>query len=165
MIKIIVAYDLNRGIGLNGKMPWHIPEDLKLFKRLTMGSTIVFGKTTFMGIGKVLPGRKHIIVTHDIHLKDKFPEIELVDDFQSFLKDVCQSGRDVIICGGASLYKQALPFAQELSLSLIKQAYPCDTFFPPIDFSDYDILSKTEYPDFNHLVLRKKTHEENHLVP
>lgn len=156
MIKLIVAYEPGRGIGLNGRMPWHIAEDLKLFKALTLGHTIVFGKTTFLGIGRVLPGRKHLIATHDASLKERFPEIGIIEDFEAFLKQNRDSEEIIYVCGGASLYRQALPYASELSLSLIHQSYPCDTHFPELDWTLYDLIAKTVYADFDHLILRRK---------
>src|SRR5438045_3077212 len=104
--KAIAAMSLNRVIGANNKIPWHLPEDFKWFKKMTTGHVIVMGRKTFESIGKPLPNRTTVILTHrrepvagvlnisDLSQLDSLPEI---------------AGREIFICGGAQVYEQALP--------------------------------------------------------
>lgn len=155
MLKMIVAMDNQQGIGLKNKLPWHIPEDLKLFKEMTLGHTIVMGKNTFLSIGRLLPGRKNIVVSHDLNLAKKYPGIEVVDDFISYLNQIKPLEIDVYIIGGASLYQQALPYVEEISISRIHGTYECDVFFPKIDENLFDLYAEKEFDQFKHQIFRR----------
>lgn len=132
-IAIVVAIGKNREIGKNGKLLWHIPDDLKRFKALTLGHPVIMGRKTFESIisilGKPLPDRTNIVIT-----RDKAWQHENVLVFSS-LEDALAKAREldqeeVHIGGGAELYKQALPFVDRLYLTLIDDTKEADTYFP-----------------------------------
>lgn len=142
MIKLICAMDLHHGIGLNGKMPWHFPEDLKHFKILTLNHTVLMGRKTFESIGKALPDRKNIILTHQ-------PEYNQPDCITVHsLEEALNMDKDLFIIGGQNLFKQTLPIADELYLTEIHETFEADTFFPQFDASLYhkEIIKTTNEP-------------------
>lgn len=132
-IAIVVAIGKNRELGLGGKLLWHIPEDLKRFKALTLGHPVVMGRKTFESIvailGKPLPGRTNIVVTRDTNWN--YDGVLVVHSLEEGLGKARELDQEEIhIGGGADLYKQALPFVDRLYLTLIDDAKEADTFFP-----------------------------------
>lgn len=124
MIAMVACMSQNRVLGKDNKMPWHLPEELKYFRRVTMGHTIVMGRRTFESIGKPLPGRKNVILTRS---SDYHPEgCEVVHQ----LEEVLAFQEDVYIIGGAKVYKQFLPYADRLYLTIIHEEMEGDAFFP-----------------------------------
>ena len=148
MITCIVAMDEQGGIGLNGGLPWHIKADLQHFKRLTLNHTILMGKKTFLSIGKALPERKNLVVTHYPNLLSDWLNIELVSDLDLFLRNNEHSEEMIYVIGGANVYAQALPYAKYLAISHIKGTFTCDTFFPHFNQNDYQIVDTKEFDDF-----------------
>ena len=129
MISMIAALAENRVIGNKNTIPWHMPADFKYFKETTLGKTIVMGLNTFNSIGgKPLPNRKHIILTNDLNFVP--PENCVV---AHSIEEVVEMGKDVpelMICGGASVYKQFLPLSQKLYLTYVHANPEGDTYFP-----------------------------------
>ena len=142
MIKLICAMDLHHGIGSNGKMPWHFPEDLKYFKNLTLNHTVLMGRKTFESIGKALPDRKNIILTHQPEYNQ--PDCIIVHS----LSDALNIDKDLFVIGGQNLFEQTLPIADELYLTEIHETFEADTFFPQFDASLYhkEIIKTTNEP-------------------
>jgi dihydrofolate reductase len=147
-ISIIVAFDKNSLIGNEGKLPWHIPEDLAWFKEQTMGKIVVMGRKTWLSIGKPLPGRRNIVLTTDKDFSAEGAEIAYsVDEIMAIAKH-----NEVFITGGAEVFKQFLPLTDKLYLSFIDATFEGDTHFPPYDkeawalASHKSILSATGYP-------------------
>jgi len=134
MISIICALAGNGAIGKDNKLLWHIPEDLKRFKDLTMGKPLIMGRKTFESIGKPLPGRTNIIVTKDPNYKAAGC---LVCD--SLEKAIDQAkginNEEVFIIGGGQIYHQSISLADKLYLTLVAGEYEADTFFP--DYSSF----------------------------
>jgi dihydrofolate reductase len=129
--KAIAAMSLNRVIGAGNKIPWHLPEDFKWFKKMTTGHVIVMGRKTFESIGKPLPNRTTIVLSRS---PLNIPGVKVVADLKQF--DSLQaelSGREVFICGGAQIYEQALPMCSDLYLTLVKRNVEGDTFFPAFE--------------------------------
>lgn len=129
--KAIAAMSLNRVIGAGGKIPWHLPEDFKWFKKMTTGHVLVMGRRTFESIGKPLPNRTTVVLTRSplaIPGVQTVPELDQVDPAQPPF-----AGREVFICGGAQVYRQALPRCSDLYLTLVKRMVEGDTFFPPFE--------------------------------
>jgi dihydrofolate reductase len=155
MIVLIAALDPKNGIGINGTLPWHIKDDLKLFKERTLNHAIVMGRKTYESIGKPLPKRTNYVVSRNKSFKS-IEGLKLIDNFNDFLIQNQFSDEIIYIIGGADIYKQALPFAQRLALSYVKQEYPCDTFFPEFDISLYQPIEKIEFDEFTFLLLEKK---------
>jgi len=136
MICIISAVSQNNVIGLNGKLPWNIREDMEFFKKTTMGSVVIFGRRTFEGIGKPLPGRKNIVISsHKIN-------VDGVEVFYSLTKAV-ETHKDerIFICGGEQLYSEAISFADKLYITRVKKNSEGDTFFPEVKWELFE--SKT----------------------
>jgi dihydrofolate reductase len=126
-LALIAAIARNRGIGKDGALPWHLPEDLKRFKRLTMGHTILMGRRTFASIGRALPGRRNVVVT-----RTEIPGIETYRSIPEALEAL--SGVERIFgIGGGRLYAALLERADELYLTLIDVDVEADTFFPPYE--------------------------------
>jgi len=126
-IKIVAAVASNRAIGIAGKLPWYMPKDLKRFKELTKGSTVVMGRMTFESIGRPLPNRRNIVVTSKQGLVDG---VETASSFYDALK-LCAF--DCFVIGGEGLYKEALDVAGSMTLTHVEQSFAGDTFFPVVD--------------------------------
>src|SRR5215510_11291877 len=125
---------LNRVIGAGNKIPWHLPQDFKWFKKMTTGQVIVMGRKTYESIGKPLPNRTTIVLSRS---PLEIPGVSVVAD----LKEMCPlAGREIFICGGAQIYEQALPLCSDLYLTLVKRTVEGDTFFPA--FEDKFVLKE-----------------------
>lgn len=137
MISLIAAIDEKRGIGRRGKLPWHIPEDLKRFKELTKGHTVIMGRNTFESIGKPLPDRKNIIITTDLEFK--INDLREDKDFLivSSIEDAIEKagGGEVFIIGGAQIFNQTINLADKIYLTKVVGNFNCDSFFP--DYSNF----------------------------
>jgi dihydrofolate reductase len=148
-VSLIAGIDKNFLIGNGDKLPWHIPADLKYFKARTLGKTIVMGKTTFESIGKALPGRSNIVLAHETDYTA--PGATIV---HSIAEVLARGEKEIMIIGGASVYRAFLPHANRLYLTHIDHTFEGDVFFPKIDFSKWHKISEikkelgddTEYP-------------------
>lgn len=131
-LSMIVAVDETRAIGRNNQLLWHIPEDLKRFKELTTGHTVVMGENTYYSIGKPLPNRKNIIVTLNQSLE--LPGCVVTHSIEEALQQAREvEEKEIFIIGGASIYKQFLPLIERLYLTLVQGKHEADTFFPEYD--------------------------------
>lgn len=128
MISLIVALDENRVIGYEGKMPWHLPGELKYFKEQTMGKPMIMGRKTFDSIGRPLPGRRNIIITRNENYQ--VDGIEVVTSLEEALK-ICEGEQEIMIIGGEQIFKLALPMADRLYITHIHHEFSGDTYFPP----------------------------------
>ncbi|MCH6269212.1 MULTISPECIES: dihydrofolate reductase [Neobacillus] len=139
MISFIVAMDQNRVIGKNNQLPWHLPEDLKFFKRVTMGHPIAMGRKTHESIGRVLPGRENIIITRQ---KEYRPEectvFTSVDEFVRYSKE---QNDEIFVIGGAEIFKETFPFADRLYITFINEEFSGDTFFPEFNENNWMLVS------------------------
>lgn len=120
----------NRVIGVNNALPWHLSADLKRFKALTMGHHIVMGRKTWESIGRLLPGRHHIIVSR--RPDHQVPGALVVDSIEASIV-VAQGDSEIFVIGGAEIYKLALPIADRVYATEILADFVGDTFFPPIE--------------------------------
>jgi len=125
-ITLIAALDRNRGIGFEGDMPWRLPGELKHFKETTMGKPIVMGRKTWESIGRALPGRQNIVISRQEGYQAS--DCDVVTSLEAAMK--VAKGNEVMIIGGGMLYKQALPLAERMVLTLVNGEYPADTWFP-----------------------------------
>ncbi len=136
-IKIIAAVARHNVIGKDNDLPWHIPEDLKHFKSLTLGKTVLMGRKTFESImarlGKPLPDRVSIIITKD----EKYQIPDGVRRFSSLSEAISSRQEDIWIIGGASVYKQAMPQVDELYITHIDKEVDGDVFFPDIKADEW----------------------------
>jgi dihydrofolate reductase len=146
MITLIAAIGRNNEIGLGNKLLWHIPEDLKHFKKYTLGKVVIMGHNTFTSIGrKPLPGRKCIVIsTQDLH--GAAIRAKSVKDALSI--EHCYP--EIVVIGGASVYAQTIEFADKLVITHVDIECEADTFFPNIDSALWRISSETSSSDDNH---------------
>ncbi len=133
-LALIAAVARNRVIGRGGKIPWHIPEDLKRFKRLTLGHAVLMGRRTWESLGRPLPGRRNVVVS-----SREVPGVESYRTVEEALGALAGAER-VFVIGGAALYERVLACADELYLTLVDQEPEGDTRFPP-----YEELLRTGY--------------------
>jgi len=138
-ISIIVAYAANRVIGRDGKMPWHLSEDLKRFRRLTMGHHIVMGRKTWESIGRLLPGRKHIIVSrksgYDV------PGAKVVDSLEAAVA-AARDDSEIFVIGGGEIYALVLPIADRIYATEIARKYEGDTYFPELEGGKWRVAAR-----------------------
>ena len=129
-LTLVVARADNGVIGRDGQLPWHLPEDLKRFRRLTLGKPVVMGRRTYDSIGKPLPGRRNIVLTRQLGWRaDGVETAVTLDDALALAADT----PEVAIIGGATVYAEALPRADRIELTEVHAAPAGDTFFPPLD--------------------------------
>jgi dihydrofolate reductase len=149
--KAIAAMSENRVIGNGNKIPWHLPEDFKWFKKMTMGQVIVMGRKTYESIGKALPGRETIVLTRG---NGNFPGARTAKNLGEIRTE---EAREIYICGGADIYAQTLPQCSDLYLTLVKKTVEGDAFFPK--FEDQFDLKETilENADFRILHYKNRT--------
>ena len=128
-ITLVVAIDSARGIGIANRLPWHLPEDLAHFKRVTLGRPVIMGRKTFESIGRALPGRRNIVVTRNAAWRHE--GVEAVDSLDAALARVGDEGASII--GGAQIFSASMDLAERMIVTEIGHRFDCDTFFPPID--------------------------------
>jgi dihydrofolate reductase len=141
-LSLIVAMDANRLIGSNNTLPWHMPADLAFFKRTTMGKPIVMGRKTFESIGRPLPGRRNIVVSRN-------PEFvaggcETANSIDAAL-ELCRGEPEVMLIGGATLYRQSLDRAAQLYITLIHHEFDGDTWFPEFDSDQWKVENRENF--------------------
>ena len=142
MINIIVATSKNRVIGNNNSLIWKLPADLKRFKQITTGNTIVMGRKTYESIGKPLPNRRNIIITRDTnYLVDN---CEIVNSLEEALM-LCNN--DCFIIGGGEIYKQSIDIADKIYLTLVQEDFEGDTYFPEIGKEWTKVIREDFEPD------------------
>ena len=132
MLSIIVAMSKNNVIGKDNKIIWHMPEDLKRFKELTTGHTIIMGRKTFESLGRVLPNRKHIVITHDLNYKVDDENVEIVHSIEDVKKYV-EDNEENFVIGGAIIYRQLMDLANKMYVTVINEEFVGDAYFPKID--------------------------------
>ena len=137
-LSIIVAMAKNRVIGADGRIPWHLPDELKLFKRLTMGRHIIMGRKTYESIARVLPGRTTVIVTRQT---DYAVPGAIVAHTLGDAIGACAGDDEIFVIGGGELYEKALPLAGRIYLTVVDAAPPGDTYMPAIDSGEWRELS------------------------
>ncbi len=149
--KAIAAMSRNRVIGRGHEIPWHLPEDFRFFKQTTMGHVLVMGRKTFESIGRVLPGRETIVLSRKGF---NHPGVRCVANLEALPAPT--SDREVFICGGAEVYRQALPLCSELYLTLVKRTVEGDAFFPPFEDQFELVEQLRDTPEFKILRYRNK---------
>lgn len=147
-IAMIAAMSNNRAIGKDNALLWHLPNDLKFFKDSTMGKPIVMGRKTFESIGRPLPGRENIVVTLDPEWDHE--EVTVVNDLEIALQmashEAEKTGVDeVMVIGGAQIYKQALPWVNRLYLTRVDADIEGDAFFPDFNENEWEVISEQKY--------------------
>jgi dihydrofolate reductase len=148
LISLIVAMAKNRVIGADGRIPWHLPNELRLFKSLTMGHHIVMGRKTYESIDRLLPGRTTVIVTHQ---RDYTVPGAIVAHSIDEALAACAGDEEIFVIGGADLFRETLPRADRLYLTIVDAEPEGDTFMPEIDMSAWrETSSQSLAPDEKH---------------
>lgn len=150
---IVAAVGRNGVIGVDGRLPWHIPEDMKRFARLTMGHALVMGRATFESIGRPLPGRDNIVLTRR---QGWFAEgVEVAGSFEDALQIAAAKGSDVFVAGGAEVYRMALDRADTLELTEVDAEPDGDTWFPAVDWRRWREVTRESHPGFSFATYRR----------
>jgi dihydrofolate reductase len=142
-ISIIAAVASNGVIGWRNALPWHLPADLRYFKRLTLGHHLIMGRKTFESVGKGLPGRTTIVVTRSKRFSGK--GIRCAASIEEAIDSV-RKDEEVFIAGGAQVYEQTLALADRMYLTRIHQEFQGDTYFPDFDESQWTLASRQDHP-------------------
>ncbi len=151
-INIIVAMTKDRVIGVHGELPWQIADDMRLFRSLTEGSTVIMGKTTWLSIPdkfRPLPGRANIIVSTTL---EKQPGAKVCRSVDEALREARKNSNEIYCMGGARLYAAMLPLADTMYISWVKEDYDGDAYFPEVNFKEW---KEEEAKDFADFVFRK----------
>lgn len=136
-LSIIAAIDLNGLIGNSNHLPWHVKEDLQYFRNQTMGHTVVMGKKTWLSLGKPLDGRVNIILTHESNFH--IPGCITMNSIEQVLQNAVSC--ETFIIGGANVFQQFMPYVSTIFLSRIAHAFSGDTYFPTVNWSEWDLIS------------------------
>jgi dihydrofolate reductase len=135
---IIAAIGKNLELGKNNKLIWNLPSDLKFFKSKTLGNTVIMGKNTFESLPKALPNRINVVLTNDYNYKTIDDNVIIEHDLEEFIKKHLDSSQEVYVIGGASVYKQFLPYCKKMYLTEIEASEDrADTYFPSFNKEDW----------------------------
>lgn len=141
---IVVAISENNAIGKDNQLLWYLPADLKHFKNITTGHTVIMGRKTFDSVGKPLPNRRNIIITrHVMHIEG----CEVVSSIEAALA-LCADEEEVFIVGGAEIYRQSIHLTDRIYLTIVHQKFDADSFFPQINFDEWRETARADHqPD------------------
>ncbi|MEH6348042.1 MAG: type 3 dihydrofolate reductase [Bermanella sp.] len=147
-IVLIAAFAQNRVVGINNTLPWHLPEDLKYFKRTTTGKAIIMGRKTYDSIGRPLPNRTNIVISRNTELNVE--GVKVVDSLQAAIDlakevNLINGVEEIMVIGGASIYEEALPQADRLYITHVQAEVAGDAYFPEVDFSQWQEVSRDDY--------------------
>jgi dihydrofolate reductase len=141
-LSIIVAIAQNNAIGKDNDLLWHISEDLKRFKKNTLNHTVVMGLNTFYSLPvRPFPNRRNIVIVDDTSVK--IEGCEMAYSIEEAV-DLCDNDNENFICGGASIYRQFMPLADKLYLTVVYKDFEADTFFPEINYDDWKLVEESE---------------------
>ena len=160
MFSIIVAIGKNREIGKGNKLLWHIPEDLKNFKEITTGKTVIMGRKTFESIGRSLPNRKNIVLSKNGD-KESFEQkgIELYQNLENLIADYKNSEEEIFIIGGEQIYREFMQkgLVRRLYISYIEFSdSEADAYFPEINYNSWKIIKEKNYDNWKSCMYEKK---------
>lgn len=142
-VTLVVAMDLQGVIGRAGGLPWRLPDDLRRFKALTLGKTVIMGRKTYQSIGRPLPQRRNIVVTRDAQFAA--PGIEVATSLESALQR-CRQEPEVMVIGGAEIYRAALPLANRIELTRVEARVAGDVQFPALDPAEWRETARQFHP-------------------
>ena len=148
MLSIIVAIAKNNAIGKDNKLLWHLPEDLKRFKRMTTDHNIIMGRKTFESLGRVLPNRHHVILCNDAKLNIEDENVEILDDISKLDKYI-NSDEENFVIGGATMYKLLMPYAKKMYITEIDKEFDGDVYFPEINKEEWKEAEREQGPEDN----------------
>jgi dihydrofolate reductase len=156
-LTLVVAMDAQRGIGVDNQLPWHLPEDLAHFKRVTLGHPIIMGRKTFESIGRPLPKRRNIVVTRNADWSHEGVEVA------GSLQDAIALAGDepASIIGGAQIFGASMALADRMIVTHIDSVYRCDTFFPEIDASVWTVAAREDHQSGDGVAFSFVTYERS----
>ncbi len=159
LITLIAAMDQNRLIGKQNQLPWSLSADLRHFRQVTLGKPIIMGRKTFDSIGKPLPGRHNIVISQQLDLTIK--DCDVCHSLDAALQLV-SAENEVMVIGGAHLFKQSLPIADKMILTIINHTFEGDVYFPTWNKNDWQFVSQSDHQrdeknqyDYSFLTLRR----------
>lgn len=159
-VSMVVAHGPKGEIGLDNKLLWHIPEDLKNFKKITTGKMIVMGRKTFESIGKPLPDRANVVITRDENFKHD-GVIVIHDPMMAFdlaleaEEDLGEDDFEMMVIGGGEIFNLFMPYTHKIYLSEVDYTGPADAFFPPVDYKEWEIEKTEKFEKFTFKVLTR----------
>ena len=145
MLSIIVAKAKNNVIGKDNSLIWHLPEDLKRFKKITTGHTIIMGRRTFESLGRVLPNRHHVILCNDAEMNINDENVEVLEDI-SMLDRYINSEEENFVIGGATMYKLLMPYCKKMYITEIDKEFEGDVSFPEINMNEWKVTNTEKGP-------------------
>ena len=148
MLSIIVAIAKNNAIGKDNKLLWHLPDDLKRFKKITTGHNIIMGRKTFESLGRVLPNRHHIILSRNSQLNIDDENVEVIKNI-SELEKYINSEEENFVIGGATIYKLLMPYSKKMYITEIDKEFEGDVFFPEINKEEWKVTNREPGPEDN----------------
>jgi dihydrofolate reductase len=148
----------NRVIGANNSIPWHVPGEQKLFKQITMGHHILMGRKTYESIGRLLPGRTTVIVTRQRNYA--VPGAIIAHSLHDAI-NVAARDEELFVIGGAELFREALPLAHRVHLSVVDAAPEGDVFMPSFDIHEWREVASEQHPGFRYTVLDRVSEPED----
>lgn len=143
MVTIIAAIAENNALGKNNQLIWHLPADLKRFKKTTLNHVVIMGRKTFESLGKPLPNRTNILITRDKNYKAE--GCVVVNSLKEALETASKEDENPFILGGAEIYKQALPFTDKLDVTFVHHQFEADVFFPEINKTIWKETSREDF--------------------
>lgn len=161
MLSIIVAKSKNNAIGKDNKLLWNIPDDLKRFKKLTTGHTIIMGRKTFESLGRVLPNRYHIVLTRDKTYNVEDENVKIINDISEIDKYI-NDENEYFVIGGAQIYATLISKCQILYITQIEKDFIGDSYFPKINEQEWNIIERINGPkddnnfDYEYITYERK---------
>lgn len=154
-IAIIVAMTADRVIGQDGQLPWSLSEDLRLFRELTVGGTLIMGRRTFESLRGPLDGRRNLVISRTL---SELPGITVCRSWEAAIQIARQQAERIWVMGGSDIYRMALKETQQLIVSWVEGYYPGDVFFPALWRVDWELLCQTTYQGFIQCRYRRLNH-------
>ena len=142
-ISIVVAASTNNVIGVDGQLPWRLPEDLRHFKQITMGKPMIMGRTTYESIGRALPGRQSIVLSRQAGFEAQ--DCDVVSTIEDAIT-AAGDAEEVMVIGGGEIYRQFLPQVDRIYLTRVQTEVEGDTQFPEIELDEWEVVAVEEYP-------------------
>ena len=154
MLSIIVAKAKNNIIGKDNKLIWKIPDDLKRFKELTTGHTIIMGRKTFESLGRVLPNRKHIIFSQNPDFKVKDENVQVVHSMLE-IQEYIENKEENFVIGGSMIYNLLMPYVTKMYVTEINKEFEGDAFFPKINTEIWKEVSRQKGLDYDYVIYER----------
>jgi dihydrofolate reductase len=155
MVTVLAAIARNGVIGADGGLPWHLPDELALFKETTLGHVLVMGRRTYESVGGPLPGRTTIVVTRQPDWQVDAQQVVRAGNVQQALETAASLDDEVFVVGGAQIYYDALPYADRLALTFVDAEPEGDTLFPEVDWSQWREVGRTPGDGWTHVTFER----------